>query len=141
MFRNFTLALLDLGVARFILHNNQPTKKLYAQPQQRQCAAKEINSDIKSEKLIDSNQKYQRCYLGEKYPNIYFTYREATCMLYMMQGLTYKQIAQVISLSPRTIGFYCMNMRGKLRCKTKGELVKLIKKTAFMSFISENTQD
>jgi DNA-binding CsgD family transcriptional regulator len=133
MFRNFTL--YPLGISKATQHSDQPTKKFPIQ-------IKQLNlTNKKFEKLTNNKQNFQRYYLGEKYPNIYFTHQEATCMLYMMQGLNYKQIAQVISLSPRTIGFYCMNMRGKLRCKTKGELVKLIKQTSFMSFISEKLQD
>ncbi len=78
----------------------------------------------------------QRYYLGKKYPEKYFTHREAMCMLYMLQGLNYKQIANLLSLSPRTVGFYCSNMRIKLRCKSKKELVHAMRQLDFMNLIA-----
>jgi DNA-binding CsgD family transcriptional regulator len=70
--------------------------------------------------------------LGEKYGTIYFTRREAECMVWMLKGKTINSIAEQLSLSPRTVEFYVKNMKAKLGCKTKYELVDLVYGSEFI---------
>jgi DNA-binding CsgD family transcriptional regulator len=66
------------------------------------------------------NKKY---FLGLKHQNIYFTCREADVMIQLLQGKTLSATAKFLKLSPRTIEFYVKNMKTKLRCRTKSELI------------------
>ena len=69
------------------------------------------------------NKKPSKIYLGEEYRNIYFTGREAEVMVQLMQGKTLNAAADNLDLSPRTIEFYVKNMKAKLACRTKSELI------------------
>lgn len=71
-------------------------------------------------------------YLGENYPNIYFTQREAECMHELLQGKTNAEIAAALSLSVRTIDFYLSNMRIKLKCRTRKELINKVLNSDFV---------
>ncbi len=66
---------------------------------------------------------FKKYFLGEPYRNIYFTGREAEVMLQLMQGKTLQAAADALKLSPRTIEFYVKNMKTKLACRTKSELI------------------
>lgn len=69
--------------------------------------------------------------LGETCNDAHFSQREAECMIYMMEGKSAKRIARQLDLSPRTIEFYIENMRQKLNCHTKYDLVELVLKSDF----------
>lgn len=73
-----------------------------------------------------SNKMY---FLGERYPNIYFTRREAQTSFHLLKGHTIVDTAKQMKLSPRTVEFYVKNMKTKVRCKSKRELLKIIKQT------------
>ena len=72
--------------------------------------------------------------LGQKFNNIKFTRREAECMLLMLSGtFRVKDIARILNLSPRTIEDYIANMRIKLQCHNKYELISIIAESDFLS--------
>lgn len=99
-----------------------------------QC--EEIENMEFSSKKDDSGEqsaaKCRRIYLREKKPSIYFTGQEATCMYLFMQGMNETLVAQTMNLSPRTINFYSSNMRMKMGCKNRQELIIAVKKTNFL---------
>ena len=49
--------------------------------------------------------------------------RQKECLYYLTRGMTIKQIAKVLLLSPRTVEFYFDNLRTKLNCHSRSELV------------------
>ena len=51
------------------------------------------------------------------------TPRERTCLMQLIKGKTSKQIADSLKLSIRTIESYLNNIKHKLGCKTKSELI------------------
>jgi DNA-binding CsgD family transcriptional regulator len=53
----------------------------------------------------------------------YLTQRELDCMLGFLNGETITQVADQLNLSPRTVEFYLNNMKRKLKCRTKAELI------------------
>lgn len=52
--------------------------------------------------------------------------RECECIRYMMRGMTTKQIASVICLSPRTVEGYIANVKNKLDCKNRYEIISKV---------------
>jgi DNA-binding NarL/FixJ family response regulator len=76
-------------------------------------------------------------YLGEEFPNIYLTGREADCMVLLLHYYTNEEVAEKLNLSTRTIEFYVKNMRQKLNCHSKIQLVDRIQRTEFMKFVDE----
>jgi len=65
-------------------------------------------------------------YLGDKFPNIYLTKREAECVFWLIQCRTISETGLKMGLSPRTVEFYIRNLKLKLDCKNKRELLKTI---------------
>lgn len=51
--------------------------------------------------------------------------REAECLFHLSQGRTMKEIAELIHLSPRTIETHIDNIKNKMGCYTKGELISM----------------
>ena len=77
------------------------------------------------------------CKLGSKFPGVYFTRREAQCMWHLLQGKTIKAAGDALKLSSRTIEFYLKNMKKKVGCNTKPELIELILQTDFVRSFTE----
>ncbi len=51
------------------------------------------------------------------------TTREIDCLYYLVRGMTAKQIADTLKLSKRTIEHYLINVKAKLSCTSRFELV------------------
>ena len=49
--------------------------------------------------------------------------REEQCVRYLLEGMSNKQIAWQLQLSTRTIEFYLDNVKSKLSCKNKTQLI------------------
>lgn len=62
-------------------------------------------------------------YLGEQYPNVYYTRRELECLHYLMKGYTITKTADHLQLSHRTVEFYLKNMRMKVGAQSKEDLL------------------
>jgi len=58
-----------------------------------------------------------------EHKNITFSKREVECLYHFCQGKTYKQAAQVMGISPRTIETYLESIRYKTKCQNKVEVV------------------
>jgi len=71
-------------------------------------------------------------YLGDDYEGIYYTKREAECLIYLIQGNTLVATAKLMDLSPRTVEFYVKNMRLKIGATTKTQLLNKIEETDFV---------
>ena len=77
-------------------------------------------------------------YLGDAYPKLYLTKREAECMFWLMQDCTIAQAAFHMRLSARTVEFYVKNLKGKLSCQTKKELVSKILQTNLIAQLEKD---
>lgn len=51
------------------------------------------------------------------------TARESTCLKYLYEGQTAKQIARLLRISPRTVEVHINNMKSKLGCRSRFELI------------------
>ncbi len=76
--------------------------------------------------------------LGSKYPNLYFTQREAECMMNLIKGRTISTTASALELSSRTVEFYVNNIKRKLNCRTKSDLIQKVLETDFMQHVDFN---
>ena len=72
---------------------------------------------------------------GIKSGNAYFTNREVECMKLLLQYKTISGIAAILQLSPRTVEYYIKNMKAKIGCRTKLELLDIICTSDFMKNI------
>lgn len=90
----------------------------------------------KDKELEEQQPKNRRVFkvysLGAQYGRVYFTQREAECMVKFLKGKTLSKVAEELQLSPRTIEFYLKNMKVKLGCRTKFELLEKVYKSDFI---------
>lgn len=71
-------------------------------------------------------------FLGRSFPDVYFTYREARCMLYLLENRSNRKAAEIMGLSMRTVEFYVRNMRLKVGAKSRTHLIELVKQSDFV---------
>ncbi len=79
----------------------------------------------------DDSKKLKRYCLGGEFGNKYLTSQEAKCMICFLRGNTVKATAEIMDLSPRTVEYYTNNMKKRLNCRSKSELVFRVIKTEF----------
>ncbi|EKD77033.1 MAG: hypothetical protein ACD_42C00498G0002 [uncultured bacterium] len=80
--------------------------------------------------LVSRKCKDGRIYaLGKKFPELYLTRREAETMFWVVQDFTLAYVAQQMTLSRRTVEFYVKNLKLKLQCRNKKELIETILQT------------
>lgn len=102
----------------------------------------EPSTPLEAKKPLPPREKKQReevihYYLGGDFPGVYLTPREAECMVLLLLHYTNEEVAQKLNLSTRTIEFYVKNMRQKLDCPSKMQLITNIQRTDFMQWVDE----
>ena len=70
-------------------------------------------------------------FLGSSHPGLYLTRREAQSVALLMRGYTLKEIGLRLSLSPRTIECYARNVRSKLNCNSRAQVIEAIIASGF----------
>ena len=89
--------------------------------------------------LMKSEKRDLRMYfLGDAYPDVYFTKREAETFFWMVQGNTIAKAAAIMDLSPRTVEFYVKNMKIKLNCASKKQLIDRVIHTTLLAQLAED---
>ncbi len=81
--------------------------------------------------LEQTNVEQSRLIIGQETVDI--TRRELQCLLELIRGRTAKETAEILFVSPRTVEFYLNNVRKKLGCHKKSELITTLLRTNFMS--------
>ncbi len=78
----------------------------------------------------------KRIFLGSLFPGVYFTTREAE-MAQLLVDYKYREIAVLLMISRRTAEYYATNMKKKLRCINKRELVYILKNSGLLEQLRE----
>ncbi len=65
-----------------------------------------------------------------------FSLREVQCMYLLSKGRTMKEIAKHLSLSPRTVETYINNVKNKIKCTSKSEIISFYEQSNFKDIIS-----
>lgn len=76
--------------------------------------------------------------LGDRYPNVYFTKREAECFFWLAQDLTIAATSCRMDLSPRTVEFYVKNMKSKLNIHSKKILIQKVLQTDLLQQLEKD---
>lgn len=66
--------------------------------------------------------------LTGKYQHVIFSKRQTDCLKHLIFGCSSKEIAAVLNLSPRTVEFYLENIKTKLNCNRKSEIISILLK-------------
>ena len=77
-------------------------------------------------------------YLSGDFADVYLTKREAECIFWIVQEYTIPQTADIMGLSARTVEFYVKNLKLKLCCKNKKELIEKILKTTLLQQLEKD---
>lgn len=80
---------------------------------------------------IDYERRSIKYSLGESMTSIYFTQREAECVMAIMQGKTMLETGASLQLSPRTVEYYLDRIKRKLNCRKKSDIIKIVSQTDF----------
>ena len=94
--------------------------------------------------LVTQDQRYKKTkQLGGSYtPGIasldnILTPREKDCLFYLLRGQTMKQVAAYLKISARTVEYYLENMKTKLACNKKSELIEYGISAGYLSYIPD----
>jgi len=74
----------------------------------------------------------QRYFLGDSFGEVYLTKREAESIMALMLTKTVVGAGRKLLLSPRTVEFYLDNIKKKLGCRKKKQVIDLIMKSDLM---------
>ena len=90
--------------------------------------------------LMDSKKPTRRrnYFLDHPFEDIHLTPREAETMFWIAQDYTLAATAHKMSLSSRTIEFYVKNMKAKLCCANKKEMIKKILQTNLLQQLEQD---
>ena len=96
----------------------------------------------RSEGVID--RKTKRIHLGNSFGNETITFKEARIYFYLLLGMSATQTAEEICISKPTVNFHIENLKRKMQCSSKGELIATailsgLTHTIFGEFESEVT--
>jgi DNA-binding CsgD family transcriptional regulator len=83
-----------------------------------------------------SPRHYSQYNLGEPFPTIYLTQREADCVFHLLQGKSMPAIAKDLKLSPRTVEYYLNKIKKKLNCHRNSEIIGKIGQSEFVKNFS-----
>lgn len=87
---------------------------------------------------IKKSRDLRSYFLGDNYPGIYLTKREAECMFWVVQDYTIAATAIKMGLSSRTVEFYVKNLKLKLACASKKELIEVILQTTLLQQLEQD---
>lgn len=81
------------------------------------------------------NREYFLFQLANKYKNEFLGRRQSQCLYHLLNGLRTKEIAQQMSVSPRTIETHLERIKFKLGCTTKSQLFEKANELGLFNFI------
>ena len=135
---NFYLNRLDL-LYHFILYFKDQAgkiidivdsqKRIYLEDKSSLDSAKEDGQGIaKIQNFIDQTV-IKRFPLTTERGVVFISKREAECVRHLSSSKTVKEIAKAMDLSPRTVESYLNNIKNKLNCSSKLEIINLFEKS------------
>lgn len=64
--------------------------------------------------------------------------RELDCIFYLLRGNSMKMIAKILNLSPRTVESYLEQVRIKLKCTNRSDLIETCLAEGYLNYIPSN---
>lgn len=99
--------------------------------------------EIQEPKLIELGQFLKKHYFFKSFSvgkrtRYTLSKREQECLFYILRGKSAKEIGRILNLTPRTIEHYIENIKYKLNCRTKVDLIIKAKEEDFLDAIPES---
>jgi PAS domain S-box-containing protein len=76
-----------------------------------------------AQKIANTADEQDRVFLGAELGDAYFTPRELDVFRQIIKGKTAKQIAKTLGITPRTAESHTNNIKQKMRCMYKNEII------------------
>lgn len=110
----------NASIINFYLNNLDKLEKFkfYFQEKSKSLVKNALKSHIK----LPANM--EPLFKGMSGKSSHLTQRQVDCLHYLLKGMTVKQIATELSLSPRTVEHYLEAVKNKLSCNSRIELFK-----------------
>jgi DNA-binding CsgD family transcriptional regulator len=74
-------------------------------------------------------------FLKETYPALKLSKRQTQCLFYILRGKSASKIAKMLGLSTRTVESYIENLKDKMLCNNKEELIESAFKRGYFQII------
>ena len=97
----------------------------------------QILSEI-DRKIINSYDKASKYILTHDHSPLPLTQRQQECVFLLIRGKTLKQIANILTISVRTVESYIEAIKYRLNCTHKSQIVEKAITSGFLYFIPEN---
>lgn len=94
-----------------------------------------MQNSLANNRTIKLNIPQTRLELGHVFENAYLTKRETEVLRYVILGYTAKRVAIILNISYRTVETYIENIKFKLRCNSKGEIIEKAIKTGLLNLL------
>lgn len=93
----------------------------------------EIFLEVFCTKLAIKAQPQRKYFFG----GLEFTLKEAQCLKYFLLGKTHKEIAKILSVSPKTIEAHFKNIKEKTNYQSRSDLFRLAFEKGFNTLVTE----
>jgi DNA-binding NarL/FixJ family response regulator len=84
---------------------------------------------------MSTNLNFVRYPIKGKTGEVFLTQREISCLLHLLKGKTAKQIARDLFISHRTVEDHFSNIRKKVGCWSRSQLIAYILESNFLQLI------
>ena len=81
-------------------------------------------ADISSGRTVKKYNVTENYYLNADYEDVSLSQRQSQCLFYLIRGKSTPMIASILGLSPRTIESYVEEIKNKMGCTKKSELIE-----------------
>lgn len=135
---NFYLNNMDL-LRRFVLYFKEKAAAIITQASHERILLPHREIVLESKRLMNSevrknfiqSVRIELYRLSGKYSHVGLTEREFECAICLLEGKTAKQTSKDLEISRRTVETHLSNIKSKVNCKTKAELISIFLKNGF----------
>jgi|GEM_PF-4987487 len=92
-------------------------------------------------KIDPKEHKLEFIGLGESYPEVFLTEREAHCCLFLILGFTSKEAAQKLYLSPRTVEHYISCVKVKLKINRRSGVIRALLSSDYLDNLNAHLDE
>lgn len=100
--------------------------------------ANRVLSFIKRTQYFLDQKYFTGCAIESNYPEINLSERQMQCLYYLLRGKSASATAAILNLSKRTIETYIEEIKNKLGCINKSEIIELAITRGYIDIIPKS---
>lgn len=127
--------IIDVTIAPIVNENNEVTTIMCYGDSQMVLASKPLAQALKliSKEHMPNIIRASKYFININGEEVSLTKRETECCLYVLKGLTSKEIAKEMDLAPKTVDNYLETVKTKLGCFSRSDINKVLLESGFIS--------